>query len=335
MKYRIESLRKKLVSVSITAVLATLLTAPSVQTAFGNPVSICSGNGQRSESSSGGFRVVKFELTATANNNGTNCDSTFAVPTGVTQVEFLLVSGGGGGGHDGGGGGGGGGGAGGAYDYISYKWQRAYNDTPDRGGLGALGKFSTIYPGCFATGGGGGGAIRAGGICATSDATRPTVWESITSTNNNGSGLIQGGHATNGTGSGGGGAANASGLGYGGAGGSGIIVVQIVTMPNFGEPEPVETVTAGVVHRFNFTTSSTPGVTRSFYWEHTNGVANTWTALANTAAFYDFTSPGSSYLETTTSGSAYSFRVTVTDTTDSTGVASAQRSAPFYVVVSI
>jgi hypothetical protein len=224
--------------------------------------------------------------------------------------------------------GGGGGGAG--PDYTDGTSLNAISTPGGRGGIGSMGLYSTIHGGCYATGGGGGGSSRAGGGCTNST---PPLWLSLSTANGNSSGSLKGGDATNGTGSGGGAAENANGaLGYGGAGGSGIVVVQLVTMPNFGEPAPVETVTAGVVHRFNFATSPTPGVTRSFYWEHTNGVANTWAPLGNTSSFYDFKSPGSDYLETTTSGSAYSFRVTITDT-DSNGLASTRTSSPFYVVV--
>jgi hypothetical protein len=185
---------------------------------------------------------------------------------------------------------------------------------------------------CYSSGGGGGDQSNvsrsAGGDCY-----RNGVFESSANGNSGTNGPI-GNSGANRTGSGGGGAgAPGSGLSYGGAGGSGIVIVQYLTQPTFGEPAAVETVTAGVVHRFAFETSSDPNVSRTFVWEYTNGVENSWSLMGNTSSYYDFKSPGSNYLETTTSGSAYSFRVKITDTSLSNGTSSSRTTSPFYVVV--
>lgn len=121
-----KKLRFRVSSIGLSlAVIASALVSIPIQVAVAPEAesattSICSGNGVKGESSANGFTVVKYELTAAANTAGTSCEEYFRVPAGVTQIEFLSVSGGGGGGHDGGGGGGGGG-------VLYYK---NYNVTP-------------------------------------------------------------------------------------------------------------------------------------------------------------------------------------------------------------
>ena len=223
--------------------------------------------------------------------------------------------------------GGGGGGAGGAG--VSSGNGNTEDANLGNGGAGKLNSISGVAI-CYATGGGGGDqnpnyARTQGGGCSTANSVN----------GNGGSANFAGNDARAGTGSGGGGTGK---LGFnetprGGAGGSGIVIVQYFGTPTFGEPPAVETVTAGVVHRFSLETSSDPNITRTFNWYATNGTPNSWTSLGHTGSYYDFKSPGSNYLETTTSGSAYSFKVTITDTDLSSGISTTRDTNPFYVVV--
>ena len=168
------------INLSLSLIISLLVSVPLqvavAPKAESATTSICSGNGVRGDNSANGFTVYKYELTTAANNAGTNCASTFTVPTGVTQVEFLLVSGGGGGGHDGGGGGGGGGvlyyknwnvtpgavlnltiGAGGAPAGSSCSG----GDCPE-GGTGN----SSIFDDQLTQGGGGGGGRYSNGVAS-------------------------------------------------------------------------------------------------------------------------------------------------------------------------
>ena len=80
--------------------LASLITVIPIQitaSTKANATGSCDSYGSVSQNTGSGFVTTTFTLTSAANNSGNSSSCTYTVPTGVTQVEFLVVGGGGGG----------------------------------------------------------------------------------------------------------------------------------------------------------------------------------------------------------------------------------------------
>ncbi len=223
---------------------------------------------------------------------------------------------------------GGGGGAG------SAGFSAANNFTSAAGGAGIVDPIGGTNL-CYAAGGGGGiglGASGAGGAAGSCGAGTTTTASAGTK------GRVVPADATPNSGSGGGGAGYQTGSTAdvaGGAGGSGVIVIRWITAlkPTYAKPVNAylnvgmtETFTTNVAQD-----SATAGLTRTFKWESTTPTANgaytlikQGTGAAN-AAFSWIPS------DTTTSGSGYLYRLTVTDS-DTAGLFITDSSTAYAVI---
>ena len=149
-KFAINSL-----SITLLGSLLTFVTAPEVKAATS-----CSTNASFTESvnATTGLMVTRFIVTTKTSDGA----CTFVVPSGITSVRVLSVSGGGGGGWDGGGGGGGGG----VNKYDNFAVTPGASIAVAIGGGGAAATSSSTtggnggissFGGNYASGGGGGG----------------------------------------------------------------------------------------------------------------------------------------------------------------------------------
>jgi hypothetical protein len=208
--------------------------------------------------------------------------------------------------------------------------------TTTAGGVGGAGKLSAVLGINVAGGGGGGrrngsnaigaggaGGIGGGGLAASANATPNT-------TNGAQSG------ATNTGGGGGGGVRQTDGTdGKGAQGGSGVVAVRWITASAPTYTKPVNAyLNVGMTETFTTNVavdSATVDLTRTFKWESTTPTANgTYTLIkqgtgAANAAFSWVPS------DTTTSGSGYLYRLTVTDS-DTAGLFITDSSTAYAVI---
>ena len=206
-------------------------------------------------------------------------------------------------------------------------------------GRGGSGKVETITgtATCYAAGGGGGIYAASG---SEAFRTNPGLCSGAQTTSGAGAaGLKRGANATANTGSGGGGAgyrtsATGSDL-AGGNGGSGIVVIRWITALKPTYTKPVNAyLNAGMTETFTTNVaqdSATAILTRTFKWESTTPTANgaytlikQGTGAANAAFSWVPT-------DTSTSGSSYLFRLTVTDS-DTAGLSISDSSTAYAII---